>query len=340
MPAPRKVAMFCGNIFVGGEALESELAQPMREIIGREEVGVAYGALAAGSDILIAELLLRHGAELHVVLPFAEPDFLAQSVAPAGASWVDRYHAIMARASSLTVLSTRAYRGDTSLFAHGSTVSMGMARQRARDLKSEAIQLAIVEPRGADTLSGSDIRTWQAIGGRAEVVTAPPLVRPAMPPPPTSDAPQGIYSLMFAEGAEGADASDRDGRDVSRIWHEVTARAARMPDATAASGSLFAMFDDAVTAAAAALDLSEALATHDGPGLRIVLHPGALHPQPEPLKRIEAPPGAVYVTEPFAAVLEMTPENPFVCTPDGQIALPWDYGVFPLYRLVRRATRT
>lgn len=335
MPAPRKVAMFCGNIFVGGDALESELAQPMREIIGREEVGVAYGALAAGSDILIAELLLQHGAELHVVLPFAEPDFLAQSVAPAGASWVDRYHAITARASSLTVLSTRAYRGDTSLFAHGSTVSMGMARLRARDLTSEAIQLAIVEPRGADTLSGSDIRTWQAIGGRAEVVTAPPLVRPAMPPPPASDGAQGIYSLMFADGV---DASDRDGRDISQVWHEVTARAARLPDASAASGSLFAMFDDAVTAAAAALDLSAALATHDGPGLRIVLHPGALHPQPEPLERIETPSGAVYVTEPFVAVLEMTPGNPFACSRAGQIALPWDYGVFPLYRLVRRAT--
>lgn len=337
MRAPRKVAMFCGNIFAGDDALEAELASTMRQIIAREDVGFGYGALAAGSDILIAELLLEQGAELHVVLPFAELDFLAQSVAPAGASWVDRYHAITARASSLTVLSARGYRGDTSLFAHGSTVSMGMARLHARDLKSEAIQLAIVEPRGADTLSGSDIRTWQATGGRAEVVTAPPLVRPAMPPSSASDVPQGIYSLMFAEGA---DASDRDRRDVSQVWHEVTAHAARLPDASAAGGSMFAMFDDALTAAAAALDLSEALAAHDSPGLRIVLHPSALHPQPEPLTRIETPSGAVHVTEPFAAVLEMTPDNPFACTPAGQIDLPWDYGVFPLYRLVRRATGT
>src|SRR5262249_45928057 len=33
--------------------------------------GFGYGALANGGDILVAEELLRRGAELHVVLPFA-----------------------------------------------------------------------------------------------------------------------------------------------------------------------------------------------------------------------------------------------------------------------------
>ena len=33
--------------------------------------GVAYGALAAGADIILAEALLKRGAALHVVLPFA-----------------------------------------------------------------------------------------------------------------------------------------------------------------------------------------------------------------------------------------------------------------------------
>lgn len=335
MRAPRKVAMFCGNIFVGGEALEAGLAETMGEIIVREEVGVGYGALAAGSDILIAELLLEHGAELHVVLPFAEPDFLAQSVAPAGASWVDRYHAITARASSMTVLSARGYGGDTSQFAHGSRVSMGMARRRARDLQAEAIQLAIVEPRGAGTLSGSDIDTWQATGGRSAVVTAPPLVRPVMPPPPTSDVALGIYSLLFAQGSA---VSEQDGRHLAQAWDGVTAHASTLPDASASGDSRFAMFDDALIAAAAAWDLSETLAAHDGPDVGIVLHAGSRHLQQGSFTRLETPSGSVHVTEPFAAVLEMTPDNPFACAPAGQIALPWNYGVFPLYRLVRRAT--
>ncbi len=331
MPPPRKVAMFCGNIFVGGAPVEVELADAMRAIIAREDVGAAYGALAAGSDILIAELLLEQGAELHIVLPFAEPDFLAQSVAPAGTSWVERYHAITAQASSLTVLSARRYGGDARHFAHGSTVSMGMARLCARDLQSEAILLAIVEPR-VGTLSGSDIHTWQMMGGRAEVVAAPPLVRPVMPRPRIPEAAQGLYSLQVADVADG------DARDVSRVWDEVTAHAARLPDASAAGGRLFAIFDDAVTAAIAGSDLADALAAHDDLGLRIVLHAGALDPQTAPPKRIAAPTGGVYVTAPFAAVLEMTPGVPFTCTPAGRIALPSEYGVFPLYRLVRRAT--
>ncbi len=335
MRAPRKVAMFCGNIFVGGDALEAELAEAMREIIIREKVGVGYGALAAGSDILIAELLLEHGAELHVVLPFAEPDFLAQSVTPAGASWVDRYHAITGRASSMTVLSAMAYRGDTSLFAHGSRVSMGMARLHARDLQAEAIQLAIVEPRGAGTLSGSDIDTWHATGGRSAVVTAPPLVRPVMPPPPTSEVAPGIYSLLFAQGSA---VSQQDWRHLAQTWDEVTARAVTLTDANASGDSLVAAFDDALTAAAAALDLSGALAAHGGPDVGIVLHSGSRHLQQGSSTHLETPSGSVHVTEPFAAMLEMTPDTPFACTPAGQIALPWDYGVFQLYRLVRRAT--
>ena len=53
--------------------------------------------------------------------------------------------------------------------------------------------------------------------------------------------------------------------------------------------------------------------------------------------RIEpvTPCGSVYVTEPFAAVLEMDAEGEFVCNYVGKIALPKNYGVFPLYRLAR-----
>lgn len=46
--------------------------------------GFAWGALAAGADIVIAEHLLASDAELHVVLPCPVEQFEAQSVAPAG----------------------------------------------------------------------------------------------------------------------------------------------------------------------------------------------------------------------------------------------------------------
>jgi len=364
---PPRVAMFCGNIFVGGEALEAKLSAEMAEMIARENVGFGYGALAAGSDILIAELLIARGAELHVVLPFAEPDFLEQSVAPSGETWVARYHACIAAAASVTYASNMSYMGGMEQFAYGSKVTMGMARLKARQLHAEAIQLVIVEERGDRTLSGSDITAWQSTGGRAEVVIAPTLVRPVLPPPPAEvDVERGVYGLMFTDYPGF---SKLDERVLPLFWEEVMVRAARTLEAYGEvirqgntwGDAIFAVFGDAPTAASAALDLCEALVAVDckrlgvreGTAMRIALHYGSTYSGYDPVTkrtnyygsevskaaRIEpvTPSGSVYVTEPFAAVLEMQTDHPFVCNYVGKIALPKNYGVFPLYRLSRAA---
>lgn len=362
---PPKVAMFCGNIFVGGAELEADLAARMREVIEREDVGFGYGALAAGSDILIAELLLERGAEVHVVLPFAEPDFLEQSVAPAGESWVARYHAIKEKAASLNFASNMSYMGEMEQFAYGSKVTMGMARLRARQLQAEALQLVIVEERGDRTLSGSDVTSWRNTGGRAEVVIAPTLVRPVMPPPPAKPpVERGTYGLMFTDYPGF---SKLDERALPLFWEDVMVRAARsleqhgdvIRSGNTWGDAIFAVFQDAPTAAAAALDLCEelkkvdckALGVREGTAMRIALHYGPTYSGYDPVTRrttyygsevsraarIEpvTPSGAVYVTEPFAAVLEMQKDHPFECNYVGKIALPKGYGIYPLYRLTR-----
>lgn len=362
---PPRVAMLCGNIFVGGEELESKLAVEMAALIERENVGFAYGALAAGSDILIAEQLLARGAELHVVLPFAETEFLEQSVAPAGESWVARYHACVAAAASVTYASNMTYMGGMEQFAYGSKVTMGMARLRARQLHAEAIQLVIVEDRGDRTLSGADITTWRSTGGRSEVVVAPPLIRPVMPAPPQAiEVDRGDYGLMFTDYPGF---SKLDERVLPIFWEEVMVRSAKILEAygdvirqgNTWGDAIFAVFGDAPTAAAAALDLCEGLAAVDckrlgvreGTAMRIALHYGSTYSGYDPVtKRINyygsevskaariepvTPSGSVYVTEPFAAVLEMQKDHPFACNYVGKIALPKNYGTFPLYRLSR-----
>src|SRR2546423_11133419 len=68
------VAHFCGHrIAASGRfppEAEPEVADRLEAEVAREPPGYAYGALASGSDILWAEALLRHGAELPGVLPF------------------------------------------------------------------------------------------------------------------------------------------------------------------------------------------------------------------------------------------------------------------------------
>jgi len=362
---PPKVAMFCGNIFTGHPKTEARLAAEMREVIQREKVGFAYGALAAGSDILIAEQLLDCGVELHIVLPFAGGDFIEQSVTPAGDGWVARYHACIKGAASVTFASTMSYVGEPAQFAYGSKVTMGMARLRARHLHGEAIQLVIVEGAGAGTLSGSDIAAWRDAGARSEVVTTPELRRPVMPPPPPhSHVKRGTFGIMFTDfpGFTGLDE-----RVLPLFWQEVMLRAAAVLDryvdvileSNTWGDALYVVFQDARSAAAAALDLSEefsqvdtkALGVPDGTAMRIALHYGTTYTGYDPISRrttyygtevsraarIEpvTPSGSVYVTEPFAAVLEMERDHPFTCNYVGKTPLAKGYGVYPLYRLRR-----
>ncbi len=369
---PPKVAMFCGNIFVGGSALEAELAAQMRELIERENVGFAYGALAAGSDILIAEQLLDAGAELHVVLPLGENDFLEQSVAPAGGDWTERYHACKARAASVTFASRMSFIGEAAQFAYGSKVTMGMTRLRARHLHGDAIQLVILEKSKAETFSSADVAAWRAAGLRSCIVTADRLERPPMPPPPPppkAAVERGTYGLMFSDYPGFA---DLDEKVLPLFWAEVMGRAAQMVEAYSGEirhgstwgDALYIVFESARAAAAASLDLCENFFTVDnhalgvpaGTAMRIALHYGPTYQGHDPVTgrstyygtevsrtaRIEpvTPCGSVYVTEPFAAVLEMEGAGEFVCNYVGKTPLAKGYGVYPLYRLSRRPPDT
>ncbi|MBX3485828.1 adenylate/guanylate cyclase domain-containing protein [Phenylobacterium sp.] len=368
MIRPPSVASYCGHIFLEDAALEADLGKRIDAALKREDVGYAYGSLAAGSDILIAERLLARGGELHVVLPVAEEDFLAQSVIPAGGRWAERYQACRAQASSLTFSSTMSHVGGQGQFAYGAKVGMGMARLRARHLNSRAVQVAVAETAGATgTLTRSDIRAWQDTGGVSVIVEAQNIRRPVKPPGPAavSDVGRGTHGLMFTDFPGFA---RLDERVLPTFQVEVMARAGVALQRNAESirysntwgDALYVVFDGALQAAQTSLDLCEeltaidtqALGVREGATMRIALHFGPTYWGEDPVTgrtnyygsevsraaRIEpvTPPGSVYVTEPFAAVLEMEAEHDFMCNYVGQVDLPKGYGTFPLYHLKHR----
>ena len=363
---PPKVAMFCGNIFLSDLEMETRLRGEIAQAITRENVGVAYGALAAGADILIAEVLLAAGVELHVVLPFGEAEFLAHSVAPAGGDWVARYEACKAGAASFTFASHMSYVGGGEQFAYGSKVTMGMTRLRARHLNSAALQLAVVEDPDAPTLSSSDVRDWRATGGRSVVLTAGPLRRPERPPQPAraSTLQRRDHALMFMDYPGFA---SLDEAVLPLFYEEVMQRAAAVLDRYSAvvreanswGDAVFVVFEDAASAAAAALEIcrqfafvdNKALGVPEGTAMRVALHYGPIYVGYDPVRRGVAhfgtevsraariepvtPSGSVYVTECFAAVLEMEAAGRFHCNYVGQVALAKGYGIFPLYGLTQ-----
>ena len=83
----RNVAVFSGHMFRGDEldeaaqeTTEAEIRQRAEAFFKAQNVGIVYGALAAGTDIILAETALKLGAELDIVLPFATERFIETSV--------------------------------------------------------------------------------------------------------------------------------------------------------------------------------------------------------------------------------------------------------------------
>jgi hypothetical protein len=351
---------------------EAAAKERIAEAIARRPIGFAYGSLAAGGDILWAEALLSAGAEVHVVLPFATDDFVAVSVAPSGPDWVERFHRCLSRAVDVSYATEGAYLGDEVLFSYCSQIAMGMALLRARYLYSDAVQLALWdgEPPTGPVGTASDIETWRETEHDV-VVVSPQIVggRDPSGPEPATDrrGTRVVRALLMGDMRGFSKLSDEQ---VLAFSTEVMGAIARALDRFGQAveyrntwgDAVIAVLSSAPEAARCALELQEsmsavALEDHGLPGhlaLRLSGHIGPVFSLDDPVKgeptftgthisrtaRIEpvTPPGVVYVTEAFAAALELADTRELRCDYVGHMPAAKDYGRLRMYHLRRRVT--
>lgn len=178
---------------------EAALRAKVDAWLTQNNIGFAFGALAAGADILIAEALLERGAELHVILPCDEANFRAFSVSPFGADWEQRYNALMEAAETVDMLD--AAEAPSSFAVHlCESAAMGMARQNARILQSKALALRIdrTAENGAERLAD-----WTESGGETEVF----LTLAAEPPTTSSSIATSVeHHVLLAMRNDGCGA--------------------------------------------------------------------------------------------------------------------------------------
>jgi hypothetical protein len=173
---PPRSLYFAGHLGVAAEGSE-DLRAKIDAILAEENIGFGFGALAAGADIVIAEQVLARGADLHVVLPTLAEDFIAQSVAPYGGDWRQRFDACLDAAT--TIKSTAHVTGDYEPLATrlASDVAMGAAVLNARGLESEAVQLIVLDegdgPLGDGLGTARDGERWLASGRRQHNIRWP-----------------------------------------------------------------------------------------------------------------------------------------------------------------------
>lgn len=169
---PPRAMYFAGHIFgqkgdvddvpVLTGAEEQTLADDISNFIQENDIGFAYGALAAGADILVAEAILEEGGELHVILPVPKKIFIESSILPYGKSWLRRFNKCLKLAKSVNIYKrkTKAGSSDTILRQRASLIAMGDAIRKAEELAVEAVQLLIWDEVKGDFGTARDASTW------------------------------------------------------------------------------------------------------------------------------------------------------------------------------------
>ncbi len=143
---------------------EPGLKKRIQEAMDLDPPGFAFGALAAGADIILAEMLVESGALLHVHLPSDPGEFREVSVEPFGEQWGARFDRLIDLAESVETLGPslndipRAFEDMISLCA---LATMGAALRQASILRSRARALTI-------SASGEalrpDLQLWREAG--------------------------------------------------------------------------------------------------------------------------------------------------------------------------------
>jgi tetratricopeptide (TPR) repeat protein len=152
--APPASVYFKGMIGIAPD--DERAATKARDAVSGANAGFGYGAVAAGADILIAEALIEHGGELHLVLPILPSGFRMQSVAPYGEAWLPRFDRLFEQAASVTIVTAGDELAEAAInFA--AQVAKGAAIENAGRLEGHAKGLELNDSPSPEFESVTDV---------------------------------------------------------------------------------------------------------------------------------------------------------------------------------------
>ena len=367
---PETVIHYCGHIFSQnrpmGKPEEREMMSRIGEVLARRQCAIAYGSLAAGADIMVAEAILKQGGELNVWLPFGMESFCDELVRPYGEDWVQRFHECIGKAHTVSFATESDYLGESSLFNYCSDVSMGMAIMRANSLGANLLQVAVWDQVVSSQRSGTytNIAKWQGFGHRTEIIPAPARTGSYVRRHhgDSSGHRREPHAILFADIRGYSRLGDRDVLWYFDVLQPALARIverfrADIQHVDTWGDAVFIVTEKASVAARIAVEFNTTLTEIDQSGLRlhepllmrIGLHFGPVYKLYDHLAqnvtyssndvtktaRIEpvTPPGEVFGTEPFVAMLELEGEGWARFDYAGTIPSAKDFGAFRMFHI-------
>ena len=327
--------------------------------------GAVFGSLGSPGEILFAEAALAAGKQLNVILPLPLPSFIALVLKSAGRDWRARFEACCAGAHRLDTIAEDPDSDDPNLGEYAARVAMGLTLQRAQELDGKALQVVLTDAEGEvpDSVSAE---AWTRDKRRRQMLV--PLGSGAAKPRRRKRAePRQCCAVVFGD----LPGFSRMPEKYLPVFWDTVMRA--IGDLVAEKGKAVALkntWGDAIhlvvpdvrTAADICLAVQKRLAKIDGsvlgrseaPTMRIGAHYGPVFADWDPVvgqhtfygrslsraARIEpiTPPGTVFVTEAFAAVLLLEAHGEFTCNYVGPVPLAKGYGTFRMYDLKANET--
>ena len=165
---------------------ESQVAKEIQRKIDRLKPGFGLASAACGSDILFLEAMLDTGAEVSVVLPYNEEDFVRDSVdfVP-NSKWRARFERVLARSARVITASTQRMGIGGSSYEFCSQLLLGLAAIRCRQLDTTLVPLVIWNETPGDGPGGtaSIVENWRKIGYEPEIINLEKICRRSLPLP-------------------------------------------------------------------------------------------------------------------------------------------------------------
>ncbi len=308
---PPRSLHFAGHM---GVADTADLRARIGDLLDKERIGFAWGALAGGADLIVAEAVLARGAELHLVLPAPAAVFRAESAAPLGGEWPARFDAVLGQATSVVVVEPGLAATTLLHVRLAAEIAMGRAVMKAGSLASEAIQLLLTDSGSATSVTGQIGAHWRR-GGRRQIQLD--LPRPSAAAGRGRSLPEGPGDgVAAAMLAVGFGENDDPAVSLGRIADALKGAAAPLAAPVFAGAALHLAFADPAQAA----DAAERIHGAFGPvPPRIAGHYGVARLAQNPFGGpamlagstsalasdllASTPAGAIHVTEGFAAAL-------------------------------------
>lgn len=274
---------------------EKALAGAIDDFLSSHDIASAFGALAAGADIVIAERLLKAGVALNIQLPLPPDDFMARSVTQYGTGWRDRFIACLERAQ--TIDWNRTAKSGRAAYQLGARLSMGRAIDQARALDAGAHGFFATRsgPEDGASVSGDNAAHWRGLGRPLKMVTVD------WPRPPAPKGAEGAGECFAALTLAGDAADfvferaafriDGEGKTTITGYREPAAAVAAAREvAASAKGKALRLWLDAGVGIASDSRFAQTLVT------------AACRP--------DTAPGRIYASEVFADFAAASPDPP------------------------------